>query len=334
MLVLSEDDVARLVDMSDALAAVRTAFRRVHEGTTVHLAKERAGLDGQTLHSIGAVSVTGDPADPADVWHGATVYVSGAVRSHWTLVFNGSQGLAAAVSGKLLSRLRTGAASGVSIDALVPKRPIRLACVGAGYQAWTQVVATAAVRTIDDLIVWSRTRERATEFAGRLRDELGLPARAVSDVDAAVSGADVVIAISKAREPVIHGAAVAAGAHIVLAGSSHPDRREADVAVFAAAAAVYVDDVELARTHSGDLRAAVDGGVLGWSDLRSIGSVLADPARNPRLTGPDAITVFCSHGVGSWDLELAKTACARAGREPVATASATEAAVSRQRPLG
>ena len=38
----------------------------------------------------------------------------------------------------------------------------------------------------------------------------------------------------------------------------------------------------------------------------------------PALDGPEvrpdsgAITVFCSHGVGSWDLELARTALERA----------------------
>ena len=104
-------------------------------------------------------------SDAAGTWHGATVYVSGIVRAHWTLVFNGDEGLRAVVAGKTLARLRTGAASGVSACALARPGPITLACVGAGYQAWTQVEAVSRVRPIGRLPVLSRTRERAQGFA-------------------------------------------------------------------------------------------------------------------------------------------------------------------------
>jgi len=200
MLVPDEADIAKLLDMDAALAAVRTALLDVCRGTARNLAKERASLDGQTLHSTGAVLRTG-PVGPsggvgpgaegpggagggaaARTWHGATIYVSGSVRAHWTLVFNGDEGLRAVVAGKTLARLRTGAASGVSAGALARPGPITLACIGAGYQAWTQVEAVSRVRPIGRLLVWSRTRERAEGFAARVRDGLGLPATPVAAV--------------------------------------------------------------------------------------------------------------------------------------------------------
>ena len=312
MLVLDESDIAKLIDMDAALAAVRTATRHTYRGREVILAKERASLDRQTLHSTGAVLRTGpDGAEPSadSTWHGATVYVSGTVRAHWSLVFNGDEGLRAVVAGKTLARLRTGAASGVSADALAHPGPITFACLGAGYQAWTQVEAVARVREIAALRVWSRTAERAGQFAAQVRDELGLPATAAATVAEAVAGADVVTAATKARDPIVLGRDIAPGTHVVLAGSSHVDRREADSELFRRAGAVYADDVELARAHSGDVRAAVSDGALAWDDVQQLGAALVAPETGP---AGDPITVFCSHGVGSWDLELAMIAIERA----------------------
>ena len=309
MLVLDEADIERLLTMDDALPAVRSALLDVYQGTAVNLAKERAAVHGETLHSVGAVLRTGEGSD--HTWHGATIYVSGSVRDHWTLVFNG-KGLTAAVAGKRLSRLRTGAATGVSADALAAPGPVTVACLGAGYQAWTQVEAVSRVRPIGRLLVWSRTRERAESFAAQVSDRQGLAATPVGDVAAAVADADIVIAITKARDPIVLGRDVRPGAHVILAGSSHVDRREADADLFARASAVFADDLDLARAHSGDLIAAVESGALRWADVRHLGAALTGPGAAFRRETPDGISVFCNHGVGSWDLELAMTAISRA----------------------
>jgi alanine dehydrogenase len=309
VLILDEADINRLLTMDDALDAVRSALLHVADGSEVHLAKERARLNGQTLHSVGAVLQTGDGAD--GTWHGATVYVSGSIADHWTFVFNGL-GLTAAVGGRLLARLRTGAASGVSAEALAAPGQVTVACLGAGYQAWTQVAAVAKVRDIGKLLAWSRNPERAEDFAARLRERQGLSATAAPDVAGAVADADIVIAITKARHPIVLGRELKPGAHVILAGSSHVDRREADADVFARAEAVFTDDLELARTHSGDLHGAVDAGALRWDDVRVLGTALRGAGQELRRESPEAVTVFCNHGVGSWDLELAMTAVRRA----------------------
>jgi ornithine cyclodeaminase/alanine dehydrogenase-like protein (mu-crystallin family) len=316
MLVLDEADIGRLLTMDDALAAVRSALVDVYEGNAVNLAKERATLHGETLHSVGAVLRAGEGAE--HTWHGATIYVSGNVRDHWTLVFNG-KGLTGAVAGKLLSRLRTGAASGVSADALAAPGVLTVACLGAGYQAWTQVEAVARVRRIGQLLVWSRTRERAASFAADVRDRQGLAAVPVSDAAAAVADADVVIAITKARDPIVLGRDVRQGAHVILAGSSHVDRREADAGLFGRASAVFTDDLDLARAHSGDLIAAVESGALSWADVQHLGAAVTGPGAAFRRETPNGISIFCNHGVGSWDLELAMTAIARARAQGAGT---------------
>ena len=107
---------------------MRTALLDVYRGAARNLVKERAALDGQTLHSTGAVLRTGSGDDnAARTWHGATVYVSGSVRAHWTLVFDGDEGLRAVVAGKTLARLRTGPRHGPMAQRNVTRllRPVR-----------------------------------------------------------------------------------------------------------------------------------------------------------------------------------------------------------------
>jgi alanine dehydrogenase len=133
-----------------------------------------------------------------------------------------------------------------------------------------------------------------------------LPARPVTTAAAALADADVAVAITKATDPVMLGDQVRPGTHVVLAGSSHIHRSEGDPRLFARADAVYTDDIELGRVHGGALNAAVQAGALRWESVSTLGEVVAAGQR------ADGISVFCSHGVGSWDLEVAVTAYQRA----------------------
>lgn len=307
MLVLDDGAVIRLADMDDALTAVRRAARSAHSGATGVLPKGRVGRAGETLHVLGAVRGDDDAA-AADRWASATVYVTGSRREHWIFLFNAAEGLVGLIAGRHIAQLRTGAASGVSVDVSARPGAITLACIGAGFQARTQVEAVARVRPVVDLPVWSRTGTRAESFAAFVRERLGLPARAVDDVATAVEQADAIVCITKSREPVLCGRDVRPGTHVVLAGSSHLDRVESDPELFARATRVYTDDLPLAQAHGGDLTAAVRAGTLAWADVSTLGAALAEP---PGFD-PDAVSVFSYHGVGSWDLELARTVYERA----------------------
>jgi alanine dehydrogenase len=319
MLILREHEVDAVLDMDAALAAVRRAQLATYAGRGQVLAKSRARAGDLAVHAVGgALELDGTvepggakpPGVPADVLAGVKAYVSGSARAHWVLLFDGRQGLRAVVAGERLGRLRTGAASAVAAGALARQDAASLVLFGAGRQAFTQVEAVSRVRALSSVTVVSRTEPRARAMAEQIRAKLGLSASVASSPAAAVAGADIVITITTAREPVLAGAVLAPGTHVVLAGSSHASRREADAEVFARAALVTVDDVDLARTHGGDLIAAAAAGTLDWADVRPLGWAL-DPANRAGLD-PGAVTVFCSHGLGTWDLALAATAVERA----------------------
>jgi alanine dehydrogenase len=311
VLVLCERDVDAVLDMDAALDAVRRAQSAAYAGDAQVLAKSRARAGDLALHAVGG-ALGQDGIGSAEVIKiaGVKAYVSGAARAHWVLLFDNRHGLRAVVAADRLGRLRTGAASGMAVDALARPDAAALCLIGAGRQAFTQVEAISRVRKLSTVTVASRTESRARAMAGQIESRLGLTARATKDPAAAVAAADIVVTITTAREPVLAGARLVPGTHVVLAGSSHASRREADAAVFARAALVVVDDLDLARAHSGDLIAAVAEGALDWSDVRAAGWAL-DPANQP-CADRDDITVFCSHGIGIWDVALAATAVDRA----------------------
>jgi ornithine cyclodeaminase/alanine dehydrogenase-like protein (mu-crystallin family) len=309
VLVLREEDVASLLDMDVALETVRDAFAAVYAGRGHNLAKERSAVGDLTLHSIGGVL----QAPEERAFAGVKAYISGSGRAHWLLIFDGRSGLRGLVAADLLSRLRTGAASGVSVGVLARPDASTLALLGAGHQAFTQVQAVAAVRQLTKVLVWSRTAQRARAMADRIAAELEIPAEVAVDAAVAAGAADIVVTISKAQGPIVRGDLIRPGTHVVLAGSSHAHRREADGRLFERAALILVDDMAVAKTHGGDLIAAEASGALRWDELTHLGWALEPANVRDRLNLAEDITVFCSHGVGTWDIALGVAALDRAG---------------------
>lgn len=58
--------------------------------------------------------------------------------------------------------------------------------------------------------IWNRTKEKAEKFAHTVSG----PVRVCSSVQEAASGADVIITVTMATKPILHGEWVKPGAHI------------------------------------------------------------------------------------------------------------------------
>jgi ornithine cyclodeaminase/alanine dehydrogenase-like protein (mu-crystallin family) len=118
--------------------------------------------------------------------------------------------------------------------------------------------------------------------------------------NAAVREADIVIAATGAREPLFDGRWLCPGTHINAMGSNY-DKRELDGTTVQQADLIVVDDLNVARTESGDLLAPDVN--VDWSAVRALADVVAGKA--PGRTSPDQITLFESQGLGIEDLAVA-----------------------------
>jgi ornithine cyclodeaminase/alanine dehydrogenase-like protein (mu-crystallin family) len=168
-----------------------------------------------------------------------------------------------------------------------------LALLGSSGQAWAHLVAMNAVCPLRRVRVYSPTPPNRERFASRARTELGIAVTAVDSAGAAVEGADLVVLATNASRPIIDGAWLAPGAHVIsiVSGDDKARRREIDDETVRRAALVIAHSKQaaLAQQH-GDLWDPVQAGILRWEDIHDLSEVVAGmgPARRRR----EDITLF------------------------------------------
>jgi ornithine cyclodeaminase/alanine dehydrogenase-like protein (mu-crystallin family) len=150
----------------------------------------------------------------------------------------------AVMDGRLITEMRTAALSAAATKYLASSESRVLALLGSGVQAKAHLDALSRVRHFEEVRVWSRTPDHAKRFAQEHK------ARAM-DAESAVRGADVIVTATNAREPILKGAWLKAGAHVNAVGSPRPTWRELDDE--AMANVVVVDSREAVLKESGDV---------------------------------------------------------------------------------
>ncbi|WP_263353694.1 ornithine cyclodeaminase family protein [Acidicapsa acidisoli] len=129
----------------------------------------------------------------------------------------------AVMDGRLITEMRTAAVSAVAASALAPSAKT-LGILGSGVQARAHIQALRhvqpAFREPGSIRIWSRNPEKSAAIAA----ELG--ANATSIEEAAAS--DVVVTVTSAIEPVLHGKWLAPESLVIAVGAIGPNLRELD----------------------------------------------------------------------------------------------------------
>ncbi|ELK38566.1 Mu-crystallin like protein [Myotis davidii] len=160
---------------------------------------------------------------------------------------------------------------------------------GSATERWRQTQWSRDEREL--VRIWNRTKENAEKFADTVEGEV----QVCSSVQEAVTGADVIITVTMATEPILFGEWVKPGAHINAVGASRPDWRELDDQLLAGAV-LYVDSREAALKESGDVL------LSGAEIFAELGEVVAGV--KPALC--EKTTVFKSLGMAVEDAVAAK----------------------------
>jgi ornithine cyclodeaminase/alanine dehydrogenase-like protein (mu-crystallin family) len=233
-------------------------------------------------------------------------------------LFGGETGVPTAVlDASAVTAIRTAAVSAVATGLLARPDARTLAILGAGVQARSHLRALADVRRFEQVRVYAPTGAHAravVEEADPGRAELSVAASA----EEAVRDADVVVAVTNSREPVLQLAWLRPGAHINAVGASTLQTRELDTATVAASA-LFCDSRESLRNEAGEFaRAVAEGAIPGEEHIRAeLGEVLAGMAPGRRDDGE--LTLFRSLGVAIEDLAAAERAVATARERGIGT---------------
>ncbi len=259
--------------------------------------------DGGTLHAIGAVASSTGLAVSKSWAH------TGGGATPLLAAWDSSTGqILAVIQAFALGQLRTSAISGTATSILAADRGRLLAVIGSGKQAEGQIAAVAAVRDIDNIMMYSPTAAHRKSFAAKIAERSGITTGAAESVAEAVDQADIVVTVTRATEPFFGTSMLAKRVHINAVGAITPERAELEPAVVARARRIVADDVAAARELAPrELSASNAPHVLTLG-----AALLADH----QLDG-HGVTIFKALGSGISDLAIAELVLERANAADV-----------------
>lgn len=229
----------------------------------------------------------------------------GLPRAHALIVLNDpSKGLPVCIlEGTKISALRTGAVTGVGARYLARPDSKILALIGGGVQAWTQLEAVLqilkeikAVRIYD---VWPAAAESFKERAKKRWPSLSVIA--ARNPEQAIQGADVVITVTTADEPIVKENWLKPGVFFAHVGSY----QEEEEAVISQADKIVVDIWEEVLHRGTPLLAQMyRAGLIDDSRIHAnIGQIIN--GKKPGRQRDDERIFFSPLGLGSEDIAVA-----------------------------
>src|SRR6266700_3909946 len=173
--ILSRADVQRCISMTEAIAAMHTAFTSLQTAQAQMPPRQAVALQGQGIallmpsliqtyeqqvFAIKLISVIPDNPIRHLPRSYATIMLLDAVTGKTLALLDGGW----------LTTMRTGAVSGLATDLLAHKDASILTVFGAGAQAPMQVVAIHTVRPLDEVRVVNRNDEHYQALVAVLRE--------------------------------------------------------------------------------------------------------------------------------------------------------------------
>jgi len=311
-LVLSRSDVARHLPLRALASAIGDAYIRhstqpadseivprpqraraeVGEGQSVvvNFPGVLAGYDAYTV-KVNAKT----QANPA----AGLPFLRGAIL----LIDRETGGLRAILDSSLVTAMRTAAAGALGVTALARPGASTIALLGAGVQGTWHLGALSAIGRLGEARIYDVAPARAEQLARELEKSLEIKARAATSPRDAIEGADVVVAVTTSRVPILDETLIKPGMHVSAFGADEPGKVELGAALCKRSKLV-VDDRALSLTD-GALNVAATAGELDASAIHAeLGEVLVGRAKGRERD--DEITIFGAVGLAWQDLVAAE----------------------------
>ncbi|MRG84770.1 ornithine cyclodeaminase family protein [Salinibacillus xinjiangensis] len=309
MLILSEKEIQQHYKMKDAIADVKKGLISKQDGSIT--SPHRTVLDipkyeGSALYmpsadlaqEMAAVKVVSifpqNPKQGKPTTQGVLMLTDATTGEHVCMM-----------NASYLTRLRTGALSGIATEKLARPNASVLGVIGTGGMAFEQVLGMLEVRWIESIKLFNRTLEKAEQFKGRLKDfGVTQSIEVVESSEEVVPGADIICCATRSKEPVFDGELVKPGTHINGVGSFLPSMREVDQTTIERAAKIVVDDLSGVKDEAGELIHADQETDWSFSDVYAELSEIGGYDLMLR-DSDEEITFFKSVGAAYFDLVVA-----------------------------
>lgn len=314
-LLLKKGDIEDLVDMNDILQVVEEAFKEYALGRVQMPPKSYLFFTGGDLRIMpsylevsgvaGVKCVNSHPNNP-------TKYSLPTVMAIIELVDPEDGFPLTIMDGTWVTDMRTGAAGGISAKYLARPDSKKLGIIGAGRQAYTQLMAIKSVLDIEEVGVYCRTPSTREEFAKKTSKEYGIDVIPASTAKEAVKDKDIIVTATPSTKPIIRLEWTPPGVHICAIGADAPGKQELDPKILIKGR-VFVDSWEQA-SHSGEINVPLNEGILSEDDISgTLGQVII--GKVPGRIKDDEITIFDSTGLSVQDMATASLVYERALKE-------------------
>lgn len=287
----SEAAVARVLEWKPLIDEIEKAMCALSSGQVAQPLRQMVTVPGHDAF-LGTMPAAGSAVAVKVV----TFYHGNAgteVPTHQAviLLFDKDNGAPVAVlDGRLITEMRTAAASAAAARTFSAPTPEVVTIMGSGVQARAHARALAIVRPGGELRLWARN-----EGSGRAA-AAAVGAVFVADAEQAVRGADIVACATAAKEPILMGDWLKPGAFVAAVGWNTRDGRELDDA--AMRHTVVVESREAALDQSGNVRGS------GCEIFAEVGEVYLGVREVPA----DATVIYDSVGVAVMDAAAARLA--------------------------
>ena len=290
-LIISEPQTRKLIGMPQAVTSLDKMFRDRAAGKMRSVPRRRLKGSEKQLNMMAA-------------WHQDSDLIclrSYAAEANTITLYHGRKGgIQAIINMKLLSSLRTGAATGVAAKYLAPANSKVLGIIGPGWQATFQVEAVAETCSIEQVVVYGRTPKRRKDFIKQMSKVVKADWKEVDSVDAVEAVSDILVVSTDSTTPVATGMSLKDEVLVASIGANATVKHEVSNNLIRLMDLIVTDDIAAAKADSGDLVEACQSRIARWEDIVPLEKIVADGVPQPR---PKKI-LFQSNGIADEDLAV------------------------------
>jgi len=307
-LLLTRDDVIKVLEMSDCMEVVEKAFAELAFGTAVQpLRIKIALLDGLALYMPAYLKEMGALACKV-----VTDYKNNPIKHNIPAVIGKvllhdpeTGDVICIMDGGYFTAVRTGAVSGVATKHLARNDKGQKAGIfGAGVQSRMQLRAMAIARDISKAYVYDTVDEAVTKFIKEMNIELNLEVVRADSPKHILEEADIICTATSCPTPIFDGDMVREGTHINAIGSHTPKTRELDTAIIKRSK-IIADSYDACLSEAGDIMIPIQEGAIDKSHVYAeLGEIIT--GKKPSRADDKEITLFKSTGLAVQDVATAK----------------------------
>lgn len=309
MKLFSEEQVKQVLNMKMVISAIKEAYIECQQGKLY--AGKRIFMPIRGEENVGQWLVANCTDKPFFGSKFSSVFPKNIKKglpstlSKISLYSAETGDLLAIIDANYLTAIKTGGSAAVATDLMARKDASKLAVIGTGLQAYSQVLAIQEVRNISKLYVYDLDTERINNFCKMIEPVRNRSYEIIvaPSADSCVADADIVCTCTTSSKPVFQGEMLQEGTHVNAIGSFTSFMQEIDEETVIRSAKIITEHVEGVWEAAGDIIIPFQKGMITKDKVTgTVGEVLT--GKISRRESNQEITLYESVGSGVLDIAL------------------------------